>query len=74
MNQVTIHATITTCTPGIVAAILADSEPPTPPARYPFPLTSSSATGSSSALRSPARLPSPLHAAARNGKNLRDTP
>jgi len=51
MHQVTIHATITTSTPGIVAAILADSEPPSAPARYPFPLANSSAMGSSSALR-----------------------
>jgi hypothetical protein len=51
MHQVTICATITTSTPGTVAPIIGDSEPPTPPARYPFPLASSSAMGSSSALR-----------------------
>jgi hypothetical protein len=52
MHQVTIHATITTSTPGLLAAIIADSEPPTPPTRYPFPLTSRTTMGSSSALRS----------------------
>jgi hypothetical protein len=68
MNQVTIYATITTSTPGTVAAILAGSEPPTPPARYPFPLASSPTIDSSSALRS---IPP---AAARDGQDLRDTP
>jgi len=67
MNQVTIYATITTSTPGTIAAILSDSEPPSAPARYPFPLANSS-MGSSSALRC---IPP---AAARDGIDLRDTP
>src|SRR6516225_4056500 len=37
-------------------------------------VANSSAMGSSSALRSPTRLPIPLHAAARDGQDLRDTP
>ena len=73
-NQVTIYATITTSTPQTVAAIINDSEPPTPPARYPFPLANSSAIGSSSALRSPTRFPIPPSlAAARDGQDLLDT-
>jgi hypothetical protein len=68
MNQVTIYATITTSTPHTVAAVINDSEPPTPPARYPFPLASSSAIGSSSALRS-TRL-----AAARDDQDRQGTP
>lgn len=51
MHQVTIYATITTSTPGLLTAIINHSEPPTPPTRYPFPLTNSNTMGSSSALR-----------------------
>ncbi len=69
MHQVTIYATITTSTPAIIAAILTDSEPPTPPTRYPFPLTPSTTMGSSSALRS-----DPPGTAARDGKGPRETP